>query len=78
MACPAGGPRAKQTYKHIKQILVMEPEIGVKVKSINLNNHIVSVVAPKKSVSYEEGVEKVDKIIKEIKEKRCFVSAPWE
>ena len=45
----------------------MKPEIGGKIKSINLNNHIVSVITPKRSVSYEEGIENINKIIKKIK-----------
>lgn len=47
----------------------MKLEIGGKERSINLNNHIISVIAPKKSVSYEKGIENVEKIIKEIKER---------
>jgi len=44
-------------------------KIGGKVETINLNNHIVSVITPKKSVSYEEGVKRIDKLISKIKKR---------
>ncbi len=46
-----------------------EFRIGGKIEDIKLNNHIVSVIKPKNIVSYEEGIENVNKIIKKIKSK---------
>ncbi len=42
-------------------------EIGGKIKNISLNNHFVSVITPRKDVSYEEGVERINRIIDKIK-----------
>lgn len=47
----------------------MKLKIGGKIKDINLNDHLVSVITPKKSVSYEEGIENINKIIQKIKKK---------
>lgn len=45
----------------------MMEEIGGKVRNVNLNNHVVSVITPKKPVSYEKGNKNVEKMIQEIK-----------
>jgi len=42
-------------------------EIGGKIKDISLNNHFVSVITPRKDISYEEGVERINKIIEKAK-----------
>jgi hypothetical protein len=46
-----------------------EIEIGGKTKEVELGSHIVTVIGPKKPVSYEEGMKRIDKIISEIKRK---------
>jgi len=47
-----------------------ELKIGGKTKEVMLGNRPVTVIAPKKPVSYEEGVKRIDKLISEIKRKR--------
>jgi len=42
-------------------------KLGGKVKDIRLNNHIVTVITPKRIISYEEGIKRIDKIISTIK-----------
>jgi hypothetical protein len=44
--------------------------IGGKLKEVVLGGHYVTVITPKKSVSYEEGMKRIDKLISEIKRKR--------
>ena len=44
-------------------------KIGGKIEQVSLNNHLVSVITPKKAVSYEEGMKRIDKLIAEIKKK---------
>lgn len=41
-------------------------KIGGKIKTITLNNHTVNVIAPKKLISYEEGIKRIDKIISKL------------
>lgn len=41
--------------------------IGGKIKEVNLNNHLVSVITPKKNISYEEGEKRFEKIVSKIK-----------
>jgi hypothetical protein len=40
---------------------------GGKIKLARLNNHLVSVVIPKKLVPYEEGVKSIEKMIQQTK-----------
>jgi hypothetical protein len=40
-----------------------------KIEEIRLNNHIVTVIAPKESISYEEFVKRVDKILAKARKK---------
>ena len=47
-----------------------ELNIGGKVEEVKLNGHFVSVITPKKAVSYEEGMKRIDKLISEIKGKK--------
>ncbi len=47
-----------------------ELKIGGKIENINLNNHFVSVITPKRKVSYEEGVKRVEKLISKIKKNK--------
>lgn len=42
-------------------------EIGGKVKNISLNSHFVSVITPRKDISYEDGLERINKIIEKVK-----------
>lgn len=44
-------------------------KIGGKLKTITLNGRTVIVSTPKEKVSYEEGVRRIEKLIKEIKSK---------
>jgi len=44
--------------------------IGGKEKQVQLNGHMVTVIMPKRKLSYEEGVQRIDRIIKEIKKKQ--------
>ncbi len=37
-----------------------------KIKTIELNNHKVRVIAPKKLVGYEEGVRDINRMLKRI------------
>ena len=41
--------------------------IGGKVKTIMLNGRRVTVIMPKEKISYEEGVRRIEKLIKKIK-----------
>ena len=41
--------------------------IGGRMKEVSLNNHIVSVITPKKKISYEEGEKRIEKIVSKIK-----------
>lgn len=45
----------------------MNIKIGGKIEDISLNNHIVTVIIPKKSISYEDGEKKIEKIISKLK-----------
>ena len=42
-------------------------EIGGKIKNISLNSHFVSVITPRKDISYEDGLERINKIIEKVK-----------
>ena len=54
-----------------KCFMVMnELKIGGGEKQIRLNGHMVTVIMPKRKLSYEEGVQRIDRIIDEIKKKQ--------
>ena len=40
-----------------------------KIEEIRLNNHVVKVIAPKESISYDELVKRVDKILSKARKK---------
>ncbi|NCN38907.1 MAG: hypothetical protein GW780_03440 [Candidatus Aenigmarchaeota archaeon] len=42
-------------------------KIGGKIETIRLNGNFVTVITPKKKISYKEGVRRIDKLIEEIK-----------
>ena len=44
-------------------------KIGGKIEEVKLNGHFVSVITPKRKLSYEEGMKRIDKLISEIKKK---------
>lgn len=43
--------------------------IGGGVESVRLNNHVVSVIKPKRSVSFDEGDRRIEEIISRVKRK---------
>ncbi len=45
----------------------MEFKINGKIEKIKLNNHIVSVISPIKTVSYEEGNRRIEELVEKIK-----------
>lgn len=48
--------------------------IGGKREDRTLNGHVVTVILPKMRVSYEEGIQRIDRIIEEAKKRQKPVS----
>lgn len=46
-----------------------ELKIGGRLEKIMLNNHMVRIITPKESISYEEFVKRVDKILSKAKKR---------